>query len=326
MYLPFARREDGRFPGRSVSTVESRSLGSVSVTKTRAPAPGDPDEFGYVDPGDAVVWAFIVSGRIRVRRSSSETVNDAGTLSVDRMQRIQEFSVSPGFSAVSVRMDRSSLHLRGSELDALTDGVFPLTSGVPVMIASVATNVLRSDLGNGHDTASEAAAAQALIALANGFAIDATVRQVPPDAARLALRTRARRHIDLYSGDPTLTVESLANAMQVSPRTLQKAFEHDAPGPGRLIAETRLANAAAMLRDGDLAEHVGLDAVGRRAGFGSASSFSRAFRAHHGVTPREFRAAAVQSAQAVCAEREHHAEVSTGARDDQRKRSAVTGP
>jgi len=289
MYLPFARREDGRFPGRSVATVESRALGPVSVTKTRAPVPTDPEDFAYVDPGDAVVWAFIVAGRIRVRRSSSETVNSAGTLSVDRMQRIQEFSVSPGFEAVSVRMDRSALHLRGSELDALTDGVFPLTSGVPVMIASVATSVLRSSLGNGRDAASEAAAAQALIALANGFAIDATVRHVPPDAARLALRARALRHIELYSGDPTLTVASLAQAMQVSPRTVQKAFEQDDRGPGRLIAEARLVRAAEMLRDEELTEHMGLDAIGRRAGFGSASAFSRAFRAHHGTTPSEYR-------------------------------------
>ncbi|ROP65443.1 AraC family transcriptional regulator [Curtobacterium sp. PhB115] len=289
MYLPFARREDGRFPGRSVATVESRALGPVSVTKTRAPVSTDPEDFAYVDPGDAVVWAFIVAGRIRVRRSSSETVNSAGTLSVDRMQRIQEFSVSPGFEAVSVRMDRSALHLRGSELDALTDGVFPLTSGVPVMIASVATSVLRSSLGNGRDAASEAAAAQALIALANGFAIDATVRHVPPDAARLALRARALRHIELYSGDPTLTVASLAQAMQVSPRTVQKAFEQDDRGPGRLIAEARLVRAAEMLRDDELTEHMGLEAIGRRAGFGSASAFSRAFRAHHGTTPSEYR-------------------------------------
>ena len=290
MYLPFARREDGRFPGRSVAVVESRRIGPVTVTRTRAPNAADPDEYAYVDPGDAVVWAFIASGAITVRRSSSETVNSAGTLSVDRMQRIHEFGVTPGFVAVSVRMERSALHLSGSELDDLTDGVFPLTSGVPVMIASVATSVLRSDLGDGRDAASEAAAGQALISLANGFAVDATVRQVPSDAAALALRIRAKRHIELFSTDPGLTVGTVAAAMQVSPRTLQKAFEGEDAGPGRLIAESRLRRAAGLLRDPELVDHVGVEAVGRRAGFGSASSFSRAFRARFGVGPQEYRA------------------------------------
>jgi AraC-like DNA-binding protein len=293
MYLPFARREHGRFPGRSVTTTESRDLGSVTVTRTRAPGPTDPESMGYVDPGDAVVWAFISSGSIRVRRSSSETVNEAGTLSVDRMQRIQEFSVTPGFSAVSVRMDRSALHLRGSELDDLTDGVFPLTSGVPVMIASVATNVLRSELGRNGEPASSAAAAQALIALANGFAIDATVRRVPPDAARTALQARARRHIDLFSVDPSLTVGRLATALQVSPRTLQKAFEDQEAGPGRLIADRRLSSAAAMLRDQEASRHLPIDEIGRRTGFTSPSSFSRSFRVRYGMTPSEYRDARV---------------------------------
>jgi AraC-like DNA-binding protein len=297
MYLPFVRRETGAFPRHAAATAEIRTIGDITITRTRAPKVSEePDERGYVDPGDAVVWAFILSGTIRVRRSSGETENAAGTLSVDHMPRIREFSVSPGFSAISVRMERSALQIRGRELDALTDGVFPLTSGLPSMLASVAANVLRSDIGRGTGTSSEAAASQALVALTNGFAVDATLHRLPPDATRNALLVRARRHIDVFSADPTLTVASVARSMQVSVRTLQKAFEEDGDSPGRRIARCRLDRAAGLLRDIEGTRHLSIEAIGRQSGFGSATSFSRAFRERFGISPREYRALVVAGA------------------------------
>ena len=70
---------------------------------------------------------------------------------------------------------------------------------------------------------------------------------------------------------------------------LERLFSaHLAETPSRFYAQVRLERARELLRETDM----GILAVGVACGFASASHFSRAYRNHFGVSPKEDRGAA----------------------------------
>ncbi|MCL1872468.1 MAG: helix-turn-helix domain-containing protein, partial [Promicromonosporaceae bacterium] len=73
----------------------------------------------------------------------------------------------------------------------------------------------------------------------------------------------------------------------VSLRVLQKAFQAEGRSISGSILDARLARAAALLAGPS--NGTSIERVAERSGFGSPSSFSRAFRARFGSSPRDWR-------------------------------------
>ena len=93
-----------------------------------------------------------------------------------------------------------------------------------------------------------------------------------------------QQHIE----DP-LPVDDLARLIAVTRRQLERLFSaHLGETPSRFYAQVRLERARELLRETEM----GILAVGVACGFASASHFSRAYRNHFGVSPKEDRAAA----------------------------------
>ena len=93
-----------------------------------------------------------------------------------------------------------------------------------------------------------------------------------------------QQHIE----DP-LPVDDLARLIAVTRRQLERLFSaHLGETPSRFYAQVRLERARELLRETDM----GILAVGVACGFASASHFSRAYRNHFGVSPKEDRGAA----------------------------------
>jgi AraC-like DNA-binding protein len=131
-----------------------------------------------------------------------------------------------------------------------------------------------------------AATAELLIGSALGG--EARLREVrlAPDERRLVAEQFIRRHLL----DPELGPEKVAEGLGVSKRQLARAFT-DHPGIAATIAIERLTRADHLLRDrrragmtvAEIAEH---------CQFSSPARFSKAYKAHFGVTPSEARAGA----------------------------------
>lgn len=105
---------------------------------------------------------------------------------------------------------------------------------------------------------------------------------------REALRDRIRIHVGQHLRDPSLSVDSIARALNCSRRHLYNAFAGEGESIAGYIQRMRLQ---ACVRD--------LQAAGPNArpitdialswGFGNPSHFSRVFREHTGASPSEFR-------------------------------------
>jgi AraC-like DNA-binding protein len=111
---------------------------------------------------------------------------------------------------------------------------------------------------------------------------------------------RLARAVDAMQDSPehAFTLPELAEVAGMSRSVFAARFAHAlAQPPIEYLKTLRLSRAAALLRRTDLP----IKAVASRVGYSSRSSFTRAFIAHHGVAPHEFRAAATSSATAVLA-------------------------
>lgn len=83
-----------------------------------------------------------------------------------------------------------------------------------------------------------------------------------------------------------LSIRALADELGLGWRRLERLFErHLACSPQRFYVERRLAHAHRLLRE---TRHP-ITQIALASGFASASSFTRAFRRHHGVTPSQLR-------------------------------------
>lgn len=89
-----------------------------------------------------------------------------------------------------------------------------------------------------------------------------------------------RRHLPTAGGFRSL--ESVAERMHVSPRTLKRKLASAGTSFSQLLDEMRRAQAESLLEDPSL----GLDDIAARLGYANAANFSRAFRRWTGRTPR----------------------------------------
>jgi AraC-like DNA-binding protein len=110
----------------------------------------------------------------------------------------------------------------------------------------------------------------------------------PTETSTRSLLVRAQAYIESHLPDPDLGCDSVAQALHVSVRYLQRAFELDDETVTGWIRARRLERCRRDLRDPHLATRP-VSAVAARWGLINPAHFSRAFRAAYGVTPSDYR-------------------------------------
>lgn len=108
-----------------------------------------------------------------------------------------------------------------------------------------------------------------------------------PAAAASNTLLAVKRYIDEHAGDPDLGVDSLARQFGMSRASLYREFA-SVGGIAEYIRLQRLHRAQRELR-AQGKQPLRLDALARKLGFKSAASFSRAFAAAFGMSPRAFK-------------------------------------
>ncbi|MGH3587479.1 MAG: helix-turn-helix domain-containing protein, partial [Pseudonocardia sp.] len=98
----------------------------------------------------------------------------------------------------------------------------------------------------------------------------------------------AKAHIAEHLGEPGLCADSVAAAVGVTARHLNRAFATEGTTVARYVQARRLDRARSDLADPALAEHRIAD-IACRWGFASQAHFTRLFRARFGATPSELR-------------------------------------
>ncbi|MGV9993881.1 helix-turn-helix domain-containing protein [Streptomyces sp. NPDC003374] len=106
-----------------------------------------------------------------------------------------------------------------------------------------------------------------------------------------------RRHVRDHAADPGLTGASMARALGWSLRQIQLALQRVGTTPRELIREERLRLVRDRLRCAEC-DHMTITELAHASGFSSASAMSTAVRRRFGVSPREIRHRARETATA----------------------------
>lgn len=114
-------------------------------------------------------------------------------------------------------------------------------------------------------------------------------------AYRGAALERVKFFIEEHLCAPWLDPNAVARGVGLSTRYINKLFEDDSSSLGRYIWQRRLERCASRLRDLTWA-NASISTVALEHGFNDLSHFSRSFRERFGLSPREYRAAELESA------------------------------
>ncbi|UUX97586.1 helix-turn-helix domain-containing protein [Aquabacterium sp. J223] len=109
---------------------------------------------------------------------------------------------------------------------------------------------------------------------------------------REALRERIKQHVTEHLGDAHLTVDAIALAMNCSRRQLYNAFAEEPDGVAGYVLRRRLDACRQTLADRGQA-HRSITDIAVAFGFSNMAHFSRAFRAHLGAAPSDYRRSAL---------------------------------
>ncbi|WP_052748475.1 helix-turn-helix domain-containing protein [Cellulomonas sp. FA1] len=130
-------------------------------------------------------------------------------------------------------------------------------------------------------------ALQGLVAATVASAIDRG--QAPPEQG---LRDRVRALLVERYADPALDADAVASELRISRRHLFAQFEDSPDSFATTLRDIRLEHAAEMLAGAD--DGVTVRRVARETGFAGTAQLGRAFRDRFGLTPTQFRAAALR--------------------------------
>lgn len=126
-----------------------------------------------------------------------------------------------------------------------------------------------------------------LIVLAVGGRRDAVYNASQRGLAQARLAV-IRHWITRRHSDPTLTIDRVARAHAVSPRTIQADFQREGSSFSTFLLGVRLRAVHDQLIDRALTA-VPISALAYGAGFSDLSYFNRRFREHYGCTPSDAR-------------------------------------
>jgi AraC-like DNA-binding protein len=105
---------------------------------------------------------------------------------------------------------------------------------------------------------------------------------------REALRDRIRSHVARHLGDPQLSIDGIARALNCSKRHLYNAFGGDGETLAGYILRQRLEGCIREL-DSSAAAGRPITSIAMAWGFSNLSHFSRVFREHCGMSASEYR-------------------------------------
>jgi AraC-like DNA-binding protein len=185
----------------------------------------------------------------------------------------------------------SLLPLSPSVLRDLVAVRIPATSGVGELTSQFLLQLARNiDSYSPADAARISTAALEILAARLAHELD-NRDWGTPESRRHALLTAVKAFIQQHLGDPELSPAAIAAAHHMSLRSLHQLFHEEGLTVAGWIRRRRLECCRRDLSDPALAARP-VAAIAAKWGFSSASDFSRAFRAGHGLPPAEYRRSA----------------------------------
>ncbi|MEU0922641.1 AraC family transcriptional regulator [Streptomyces malaysiensis] len=264
------------------ASVDRRDLGDdVRITRASAAASAirrTARDITSSDDGFAI-FQLNIAGAGRVSQGDRDCRLDGLSATVYTTDRPAGFEFSNGNDGYLVQMPRELLPVSDSELRRFV--VRPLT-GEPLLRVCVALLESAREEVSRLDWNGQAVVTGTLLDLLASLLRSGAEGSAPSHSALLG---RMQHHIDRHCSDPGLDVSALAGHFSVSTRLVHSTFASIGATPAERIRSARLRRARQLIEQTDLL----LSTIAAECGFGDFSTFVRAFKRAHHVTPSAWR-------------------------------------
>jgi AraC-like DNA-binding protein len=290
--VSLTRRQEGPF----ASAVTARTVGPLAVSTISSQAQSVERSADQVRRGAGGVFFLNMplSGGSFASQSGRTARLSSGDFALVDSSRPFELGFEREFRQISVTVPHDCLAPLLAAPSEATGLRVPGDRGVGGVVAATLRALAASDGPIDQGTARALTDHIAgLIALAVGSA-QPRVRS----RGRALLLQAALVEVERSLSDPALSPVLVADRIGVSVRYLHRLFEDRGRSFGRWVLDRRLDRSERDLRDPARAHWTVADIAGHH-GFSDPSYFARAFRARHGVSPREHRRTATERPSTV---------------------------
>jgi len=286
--IEIARLDDSPFAGK----MEFANVGTLRMTRVTQGALRNettPNAARQHERAGMAVVLFKLSGRSTCLQDGRDSVQKPGDIVV-LDHRPSVVTTSPGSQAVFLELPRERLESVLGPTRLYT----ALSMGAELATTSLASTFFRELIQIRHRLDPDSAERMSTIGLDLIVACIAErmAKEVPQPLHGTVVVQRAKAFVEANLGDPTLDPPQLAAAVGVSLRRLQELFHERGQQISDWIWQRRLAAAAKRLADPSCA-HLQIGAVAFGCGFANQAHFARRFKECHGLSPREYRIAAL---------------------------------
>jgi AraC family transcriptional regulator, positive regulator of tynA and feaB len=230
----------------------------------------------------------VYAGRCRLRHGNTETVAGVGDIIIVNGSKHYELAFAVPVHGLVMSLPWSRFKGYAERLEALAGHRIDVIRGpgavLSAFIRSAWEHMVEYGAGDWPDSAAEVLW-DLLTSILNGETGNGISRGRAEE-----LRRKAKALVDGELSNPACCSTSIAEALGVSARYLQRVFAEVGTTPSRFLIAKRLETAAALLRRLD--RPCSVTNIALQCGFSDLSYFSRAFRCRFGRSPRDYRLSA----------------------------------
>ncbi|MFI0901565.1 helix-turn-helix domain-containing protein [Streptomyces sp. NPDC020983] len=273
-------------------TAQVTALTYASMTSRRTPR--------LIRQADPEMYAVGLVVRGRQSIAQARTVSELGpqdlvVYTTSRPYRADVDARPDGAASLVVQVPRADVPLPPGLVDRLLATRLPARNGAGCLLAGFLTQLAADTApcrpGDAHRIGG------VLVDLVTAWLAHHTDSgdRTPAETRRQVLFLQIEDFVRRHLADPALSPATVAAAHHISLRTLHRLFQDHGHGATAAahIRGRRLARARADLADPAQAARP-VQAIAARWGFGHPPDFTRAFRAAYGLTPTDYRQAALR--------------------------------
>lgn len=281
----FSRTECRRAPQAFRARVAIRRFGALHINDIWSATPDSerihvtrsPQDIRK-DPRDYFMLWLSLGGETILSQCGREAPLHPGDMVLHDQSQPFALEFGPRARAMMVSIPRPLLTARLSNAETLAARAIPRSSKLGALCGSFIRQM--TDIDDVADTVVDRLSQSALDMFATTLESE-LVTEAPRGDPRLE---RVKAFIRAHLHDPDLDLETIAQAQNMAPRTLNRLFAAEATTPIRWLWQQRLTLSYRALSEGKVQQ---VTDAALNFGFSDLSHFSRAFKAAFGKTPHE---------------------------------------
>jgi acetamidase/formamidase/AraC-like DNA-binding protein len=242
---------------------------------------------------DGILVVQHVDGEAQLGEGDRTIALSAGDLVIVGSSAKFTLDFTTSFRQVLVRVPRMVVNARMLSLKSSKVLHVPGRKGLGFVFSQLLSSVMQTiDTLESQDLRPvDLALSEFLVACLAEYPVDS--EGIGPTGIQAAMLHRLCQKLELRLADTELSLSRVAKEEHLSPRYLQKLFQASGDSFTNYVRNRRLERCRIDLETPQLS-HLSISDIAFRWGFNEAGHFSRAFKEHFKMSPREYRQEAIQ--------------------------------